>query len=118
MSSNWNEPCSQDLSVSARSTRTAPSTTPFCYDGNQRPEVKRGHRVYTNDHWMVQPTQCILNTFNMQWITVPFSMTYMTAGSKQYSLCLQSLPCHMQLTQWMMTLHVWVSLTLLSDVQE
>ncbi|KAG1845803.1 PIN domain-like protein, partial [Suillus tomentosus] len=41
----------------------------FCYDGDQRPNVKRGHRVSTKDHWMVQPTQRILNAFNMQWIT-------------------------------------------------
>ncbi|KAG1814842.1 hypothetical protein EV424DRAFT_1541331 [Suillus variegatus] len=34
-----------------------------------RPDVKRGHRVSTKDHWMVQPTQRILNAFNMQWIT-------------------------------------------------
>ncbi|KAJ8579625.1 PIN domain-like protein [Rhizopogon salebrosus TDB-379] len=40
----------------------------FCYDGDQQPRVKRGHRVSTNDHWMVKPTQCILNAFNVQWI--------------------------------------------------
>ncbi|KAG1863487.1 PIN domain-like protein, partial [Suillus tomentosus] len=41
----------------------------FCYDGDQRPEVKRGRRVSTRDHWMVKPTQRILNAFNTQWIT-------------------------------------------------
>ncbi|KAG1816034.1 PIN domain-like protein, partial [Suillus subaureus] len=41
----------------------------FCYDGNQRPEVKRGLCVSTRDHWMVKPTQCILDAFNTQWIT-------------------------------------------------
>ncbi|KAG1875830.1 PIN domain-like protein, partial [Suillus subluteus] len=41
----------------------------FCYNGDQRPDVKRGHCVSTKDHWMVQPTQRILNAFNMQWIT-------------------------------------------------
>ncbi|KAG1876347.1 PIN domain-like protein [Suillus subluteus] len=59
-----------DLSVSARSTHVRhPVQLIFCYDGDQRPDVKRGHRVSTKDHWMVQPTQCILNVFNMQWIT-------------------------------------------------
>lgn len=42
----------------------------FCYDGEQRPKIKRGHRVSTKDHWMVDPTQRILNVFNMQWLTV------------------------------------------------
>ncbi|KAG1794948.1 uncharacterized protein BJ212DRAFT_1249359, partial [Suillus subaureus] len=37
----------------------------FCYDGNQWPEVKRGHHVSTRDHWMVKPTQCILDAFNI-----------------------------------------------------
>ncbi|KAG2039816.1 PIN domain-like protein [Suillus americanus] len=41
----------------------------FCYDGNQRPKIKRGHRVSTKDHWMVDPAQRILNMFNTQWIT-------------------------------------------------
>ncbi|KAG1887198.1 PIN domain-like protein [Suillus subluteus] len=41
----------------------------FCYDGDQRPKIKRGHRVSTKDHWMVDPTQQILNMFNTQWIT-------------------------------------------------
>ncbi|KAG1793660.1 PIN domain-like protein [Suillus plorans] len=40
----------------------------FCYDGNQRQKIKRGHRVSTKDHWMVDPTQRILNMFNTQWI--------------------------------------------------
>jgi Holliday junction resolvase YEN1 len=42
------------------------------FDGNQRPQIKRGHRVSTNDHWMVKPTQRLLNAFNVQWITVHF----------------------------------------------
>ncbi|KAG1889052.1 PIN domain-like protein [Suillus fuscotomentosus] len=41
----------------------------FVFDGNQRPQIKRGHRVSTNDHWMVKPTQRLLNVFNVQWIT-------------------------------------------------
>ncbi|KAG2138983.1 PIN domain-like protein [Suillus clintonianus] len=41
----------------------------FAFDGNQRPQIKRGHRVSTNDHWMVKPTQRLLNAFNVQWIT-------------------------------------------------
>ncbi|KAG1847317.1 hypothetical protein DFJ58DRAFT_843213 [Suillus subalutaceus] len=41
----------------------------FCYDSNQRPKIKRGHHVSTKDHWMVDPTQWILNMFNTQWIT-------------------------------------------------
>ncbi|KAG2127291.1 PIN domain-like protein [Suillus bovinus] len=41
----------------------------FCYDGGQRPEVKRGCCMSTRDHWMVKPTQRILNAFNTQWIT-------------------------------------------------
>ncbi|KAG2146592.1 PIN domain-like protein [Suillus bovinus] len=41
----------------------------FCYDGDQRPEVKRVCRMSTRDHWMVKPTQRILNAFNTQWIT-------------------------------------------------
>ncbi|KAG1763248.1 PIN domain-like protein [Suillus occidentalis] len=41
----------------------------FCYDGDQRPKIKRGHRVSTKDHWMVDPTQRILNVFNTQWLT-------------------------------------------------
>ncbi|KAG1723370.1 PIN domain-like protein [Suillus paluster] len=41
----------------------------FCYDGDQRPGVKRGHRVSSNEHWMVKPTQRILDAFNTQWIT-------------------------------------------------
>ncbi|KAG2103467.1 uncharacterized protein F5147DRAFT_706173 [Suillus discolor] len=31
-------------------------------------EIKWGHRVSTNDHWMVKPTQRLLNAFNVQWI--------------------------------------------------
>ncbi|KAG1799486.1 PIN domain-like protein, partial [Suillus plorans] len=41
----------------------------FCYDGDQQPEVKRGCHMSTRDHWMVKPTQRILNAFNTQWIT-------------------------------------------------
>ncbi|KAG1897552.1 uncharacterized protein F5891DRAFT_1191747 [Suillus fuscotomentosus] len=40
----------------------------FCYDGNQRPGVKRGHIVSLNEHWMVKPTQRILDAFNTEWI--------------------------------------------------
>ncbi|KAG1875059.1 PIN domain-like protein, partial [Suillus tomentosus] len=40
----------------------------FCYDGNQRPGVKRGHTVSLNEHWMVKPTQRILDAFNTEWI--------------------------------------------------
>ncbi|KAG1817022.1 PIN domain-like protein [Suillus variegatus] len=35
----------------------------FVFDGNQ---------VSTNDHWMVKPTQRLLNAFNVQWIMVSF----------------------------------------------
>ncbi|KAG1766126.1 PIN domain-like protein, partial [Suillus placidus] len=41
----------------------------FCYDSNQRPDVKRGHKVSSREHWMVKPTKHILDIFNMQWIT-------------------------------------------------
>ncbi|KAG0705254.1 hypothetical protein DFH29DRAFT_997043 [Suillus ampliporus] len=41
----------------------------FTFDGNQQLQIKRGHRVSTNNHWMVKPTQRLLNAFNMQWIT-------------------------------------------------
>ncbi|KAG2032393.1 PIN domain-like protein, partial [Suillus americanus] len=41
----------------------------FCYNGNQRPDVKRGHKVSSREHWMVKPTKHILDVFNTQWIT-------------------------------------------------
>ncbi|KAG1886936.1 PIN domain-like protein [Suillus fuscotomentosus] len=41
----------------------------FCYDGNQRPDVKQGHKVSSREHWMVKPTQRILDVFHTQWIT-------------------------------------------------
>jgi len=28
--------------------------------------------VFANDHWMVKPTQRLLDAFNTQWITVHF----------------------------------------------
>ncbi|KIJ15216.1 hypothetical protein PAXINDRAFT_12129 [Paxillus involutus ATCC 200175] len=40
----------------------------FCYDGPGRPAVKRGTKVSTRDHWMVEPTRRILNAFNIAWI--------------------------------------------------
>ncbi|KAG2338258.1 PIN domain-like protein [Suillus weaverae] len=33
----------------------------FCYDSNQRPDVKRGHKVSSREHWMVKPTKHILD---------------------------------------------------------
>ncbi|KAG1888681.1 PIN domain-like protein, partial [Suillus subluteus] len=52
----------------------------FAFNGNQRSQIKRGHRVSTNDHWMVKPTQRLLNAFNMQWI--------MAAGEAKAQLAL------------------------------
>ncbi|KAG1781374.1 PIN domain-like protein, partial [Suillus placidus] len=40
----------------------------FCYDGNQQPGIKRGHKVSLKEHWMVKPTQHILDAFNTEWI--------------------------------------------------
>ncbi|KAG1785019.1 PIN domain-like protein, partial [Suillus plorans] len=54
----------------------------FVFDGNQRSQIKRGHRVSTNDHWMVKPTQRLLNTFNVQWI--------MAAGEAEAQLALMN----------------------------
>ena len=43
----------------------------FAYDGPDRPSVKRGRNVVTaQDHWMVKPTQRILDAFNIQWFVV------------------------------------------------
>ncbi|KIJ04897.1 hypothetical protein PAXINDRAFT_103975 [Paxillus involutus ATCC 200175] len=39
----------------------------FCYDGAERPAVKRGKRVFARDHWMVKPTRRILDAFNVPW---------------------------------------------------
>lgn len=42
----------------------------FAYDGPDRPVLKRGKRVVTaKEHWMVKPTQRILDAFNIQWFT-------------------------------------------------
>ncbi|KAG2130841.1 PIN domain-like protein, partial [Suillus bovinus] len=54
----------------------------FCYDGNQRPDVKRGHKVSSREHWMVKPTQRILDVFNTQWI--------MAAGEAEAQLALMN----------------------------
>ncbi|KAG1841547.1 PIN domain-like protein [Suillus subalutaceus] len=57
----------------------------FVFDGNQRSEIKWGHRVSTNDHWMVKPTQRLLNAFNIQWI--------MAAGEAEAQLALMNGAC-------------------------
>ncbi|KAG2134980.1 PIN domain-like protein [Suillus cothurnatus] len=54
----------------------------FAFNGNQRSQIKWGHRVSTNDHWMVKPTQHLLNAFNMQWI--------MAAGEAEAQLALMN----------------------------
>ncbi|KIJ07549.1 hypothetical protein PAXINDRAFT_26120, partial [Paxillus involutus ATCC 200175] len=40
----------------------------FCYDGKERPTIKRNMKVSKSDHWMVRPTQRILDAFNIQWV--------------------------------------------------
>ncbi|KIJ09571.1 hypothetical protein PAXINDRAFT_102221 [Paxillus involutus ATCC 200175] len=40
----------------------------FCYDGKERPTMKRNKKVLNLDHWMVRPTQRILDAFNIQWV--------------------------------------------------
>ncbi|KAG2030594.1 PIN domain-like protein, partial [Suillus americanus] len=54
----------------------------FAFDGNQRSQIKRGHRVSTNNHWMVKPMQRLLNAFNVQWI--------MAAGEAEAQLALMN----------------------------
>ncbi|KAH7908682.1 PIN domain-like protein, partial [Hygrophoropsis aurantiaca] len=39
----------------------------FCYDGDERPVRKREHNVSTKDHWMVKPTQRILDSLGIPW---------------------------------------------------
>ncbi|KAH7910372.1 PIN domain-like protein [Hygrophoropsis aurantiaca] len=39
----------------------------FCYDGDERPAFKRERRVSPKDHWMVKPTQRILNALGVPW---------------------------------------------------
>ncbi|KAF8133381.1 PIN domain-like protein [Boletus edulis] len=44
----------------------------FCYDGAKRPTVKRNKQVRTNsNHWMVRPTQRVLDAFNIPWLVAP-----------------------------------------------
>ncbi|KAG2108145.1 hypothetical protein BD769DRAFT_1392822 [Suillus cothurnatus] len=54
----------------------------FAFDGNKQSQIKWGHRVSTNDHWMVKPTQCLLNAFYVQWI--------MAAGEAEAQLALMN----------------------------
>jgi len=55
----------------------------FAYDGPDRPAIKRGRSVVTGkDHWMVKPTQRILDAFNIQWFTVcTFSTLFFDGNS-------------------------------------
>ncbi|KAH7905013.1 PIN domain-like protein [Hygrophoropsis aurantiaca] len=39
----------------------------FCYDGDERALYKRARKVSTKDHWMVKPTQRMLDTLGVPW---------------------------------------------------
>ncbi|KAF9218596.1 PIN domain-like protein, partial [Gyrodon lividus] len=39
----------------------------FYYDGPEQSELKWGMHVSTCNHWMVKPTCCMLDVFNILW---------------------------------------------------
>lgn len=52
-----------------------PANKTFVFDGLDRPEIKRGTRVFTNGHRLTAQFKALIEVFGYQWYTVRYFLT-------------------------------------------
>ncbi|KAG2029355.1 hypothetical protein BDR03DRAFT_1018500 [Suillus americanus] len=63
----------------------------FTYDRPDRPVLKQGQNVATTkDHWMMKPTQRILDAFNIQWFMISKGSSFSDTTVSVYEA---AMPC-------------------------